>query len=198
MDLGIWITLFVGTGTAVLAFVGARVGLPGRTLLMTYVDRRLKVISNLLNNHKDRLSATEISELEKEIREVVDEILVTSNRMELDQLREWRRQSPLRRVLFLPRPRSITGYVLTIFSYIYLASGIIYVALVPVILSSEELGNELNEIGLVGFVGSILLFTCLRRLSLIVARRDLERRINGKDANNHAGSDTFDGRSRST
>lgn len=177
----------MAVGAALIAVVGARVGLPGVVLRMNYMDRRLKIVSTLLQEHRDRLSSREIIELEKEVSYIIDEILGTSDSIKIKQMSDWNRQSALRRFFLLPRPRSVMGWVLTLFSYMYLFGAGIYL-FVLLTMRSFLADGDVYRIGLIGFVGSLLVFIFLRMLGLIVARRDLgwrayDRELDSESAN---------------
>ena len=163
-------------GATVMTVVAARVGLPGRTWRMTYLDRRIRVMSTLLNEHRDTLAPDEIEELEKELSFVVDELLATSGRTEADRARDWRRQPALKRLFLLPRPHSPTAWIVTTLTYVYLASAIANGIRVLYFLWQDPMNIDQRVFGLFWFVVSLLLFAAFRGLSLVVARRRSGRR----------------------
>ncbi len=168
----IWVQGLLGLGTAFIAIVGARIGLPGTMLRLNYVDKRLKVVSSLLNQHKSSIPSADVRELEMEINYIVQEILVSSDRLKIAQLADWQQQRILKRLFILPRPRSVIGWALTLFAYTYLLLALIYI---PIVLMNINFGTpdgEIERIGVIGLFGSLLLFLVLRMLSLVVARRD--------------------------
>lgn len=157
---------------AVITIVGAQVGLPGRLLRITYIDRRVNALTKLLEKHEDKLTSKEIEDVEKEISYTLDEVLGTSGRTESERLQkwnqEWSQQHLLRRAFLLPLPRSTTGWILTVMSYAYLVGAIIYAMM---LLCTWDI--DFTEMVEVGFVGSLMFFVLLRGLSLMVVRRDL-------------------------
>lgn len=176
MELLMQVLLIIGA--TVMTIVGARIGLPGRTLRMTYVDQRMKVVSTLLNEHRGKLSSDEIEELEKELRFVIDEVLATSGRIEADRVRDWSRQRAWKRLLLTPWPQSSMGWALTTLAYVYLASAIANGVRVLYFLLGDSTNIDQRAYGLIWMVVSLLLYAALRHLSLVVARRSLGWRSN--------------------
>lgn len=184
-DLHLIVGFFFAIGAALIAAVSARVGLPGRTLQMTYFDRQVNVLSALQEKHKDSLTSKDLEELEKEIKFIVDEVLGMSGRVEAEKnqlwTREWHPQNPLMRVFGLPRPRSVMGWVLSVTTYVYLIVAIVYLVALLLILISEHERFIMLSIGealvffAVGFLACLVIFAFLRHLSLIVTRRDFMR-----------------------
>lgn len=167
----LWMQALLVIGATVVTVVAARIGLPGRTLRMTYVDRRTRVVSTLLNEHRDKLAPNETEELEKELSFIVDELLATSGRVEADRVRDWSRQRALKRLFLLPWPHSPTAWIVTTLTYVYLASAIANGIRVLYFLWQDPTNMEQRVYGLIWLIVSLLLFAVLRSLSLVVARR---------------------------
>ncbi len=178
----LWMQALLVIGATVMTVVAARIGLPGRTLRMTYVDRRIRVVSTLLNEHRDKLAPDEIEELEKELSFIVDELLATSGRTEADRVRDWKRQRALKRLFLLPRPHSPTAWIVSTLTYVYLASALANGVRVLYFLGQDPTNMEQRVYGLIWFAVSLLLYVVFRSLSLVVARRHSAWRSNEPEA----------------
>ena len=116
--IGLFITLLIS--------VSYRFWLRRRNRKITYLQKRFKLIDNLLNKRKKDLSKSRVKGLKAEFELIAIELIPPIRQTKHDRLQNWRKRSFRIRLFTIPKPVLPWEWYSALFYYLYLFAAMIY------------------------------------------------------------------------
>jgi hypothetical protein len=155
--------------SAIVAIWAARFGVIGQIRHAELLEKRLKILTDL---NKLALSQERNEAIRREAEVILEDVLRTSARFDIERVVEWRNKSFLRRFLTLPRPHG-TGWLFTAIFYVYLVTGLLYLILLPKYLLEESIRADEIMFLFIGAFGSAGICFLARKGALWLARNQI-------------------------